>query len=300
MKVGLETGVLKGVSRSFYLSLRLLPKKMRRPAGIAYLLARISDTIADSSEVPAAGRLDCLEKFSEQVSGNSEFESFPPALIAGTPDFREKLLLERSGEVLASMMELSQAEIFLIREVVGTIISGQRLDLERFGNGQAALASDEELEDYTWRVAGCVGEFWTKLGYLTLGKKFSRYPESELLKHAVDYGKSLQLVNILRDLPTDLDTRRCYLPVSNPSEKTELMREFSKWREIALEKVEAGFLYSDKLESRRLRVASVLPAMIAQETLERMQDATIEDLRKRIKIPRHRVYCMVVSTLLSP
>ena len=304
MEAGLETDVLKGVSRSFYLSLRLLPEAMRRPAGIAYLLARISDTIADSAGVSAGERMAALEKFSGQVAGGKSFDAVSVALVEGTPDEREKLLLERAGEVVAAQGELPLAQIFLIREVLAIIISGQRLDLERFGeagvSNPVSLVSDAELEDYTWRVAGCVGEFWTKLGYLTLGEKFSRQAEAELLRYAVDYGKSLQLVNILRDLPEDLANGRCYLPVPDPSYEKVLMESFSKWRKIALERVESGFFYSENLESRRLRTASILPAMIARETLERLEGADLESLRSRIKIPRRRVYAMVFSALVSP
>ena len=39
--------VLKGVSRSFYLTLRVLPKNLRAPIGLAYLLARTADTLTD-------------------------------------------------------------------------------------------------------------------------------------------------------------------------------------------------------------------------------------------------------------
>ena len=38
--------VLKRVSRSFYLSLRILPRSLRTPIGLAYLFARAADTIA--------------------------------------------------------------------------------------------------------------------------------------------------------------------------------------------------------------------------------------------------------------
>ena len=41
-------GLLKGVSRSFYLTLRVLPANLRQPVGLAYLLARAADTIADT------------------------------------------------------------------------------------------------------------------------------------------------------------------------------------------------------------------------------------------------------------
>ncbi|MGZ5554019.1 MAG: squalene/phytoene synthase family protein, partial [Chthoniobacterales bacterium] len=54
--------ILRAVSRSFYLSIRLLPAKLRDPIALAYLLARATDTIADTSEISAALRAEELEK----------------------------------------------------------------------------------------------------------------------------------------------------------------------------------------------------------------------------------------------
>ena len=57
------------------------------------------------------------------------------------------------------------------------IVSGQTLDLQRFadasGENPVALQDDAALEDYAWRVAGCVGAFWTKLGFLKGVSQFS-------------------------------------------------------------------------------------------------------------------------------
>jgi phytoene/squalene synthetase len=38
----------QSVSRSFYLTIRFLPRPLREPVGLAYLLARATDTIADT------------------------------------------------------------------------------------------------------------------------------------------------------------------------------------------------------------------------------------------------------------
>jgi len=59
--------LLASVSRSFYLSIRLLPRKLRAPIGLAYLLARASDTIADSPDVPVATRLQHLASFARMI-----------------------------------------------------------------------------------------------------------------------------------------------------------------------------------------------------------------------------------------
>src|SRR6266404_1303114 len=61
--------LLASVSRSFYLSIRVLPKPLRAPIGLAYLLARASDTIADSAEVPVETRLHHLAAFERMIRG---------------------------------------------------------------------------------------------------------------------------------------------------------------------------------------------------------------------------------------
>ena len=299
----LETDVLKAVSRSFYLSLRFLPAPMRRPAGIAYLLARTSDTIADSASVSVDERIGCLESFSHQVRGEIGAERFPVGLIEGVADEGERTLLKRNEDAIAALVSLSDREQVLVREVLETIIGGQKLDLERFGetNGERirCLPDEAALDDYTWRVAGCVGSFWTKLGITTLGKGFSDFPQEELEELGIEYGKGLQLVNILRDLPEDLKLRRCYLPVRDASNEVELMDEFFKWRTRAVEKVSSGHEYSRMLNTKRLRVASGLPAMIAEQTLQIMEGVSFSRLEERIKVPRTKVYGMIFHAFLS-
>jgi len=157
MRAELETEVLKGVSRSFYLSLRLLPLPMRRAAGIAYLLARTSDTIADSVSGSVGERIDALLDFLKQVMGEHVAKSFPEHFYEGITDPREAMLLLSHLEILEALRGLGAGEIELIHEVLETIVGGQVLDLQRFGNASdelSSLRSAEELEDYAWRVAG--------------------------------------------------------------------------------------------------------------------------------------------------
>ena len=61
--------VLKGTSRAFYLTLRILPGNLRTPVGLAYLLARTADTIADTKTTSAQDRLAALLDFRRQVDG---------------------------------------------------------------------------------------------------------------------------------------------------------------------------------------------------------------------------------------
>lgn len=284
----------KGVSRSFYLSLRLLPAPMRDAAALGYLLARTSDTLADSATLPAADRLEALREFGQAVTGHAAPPVWPTALPAAIADVRERELLTRSGDLIAMLRALPPATADLVREVVTTIIGGQQLDLTRFADATAArpiaLPDAAALDDYAWRVAGCVGEFWTRLGATTLGSAFSTATTATLLPQAAAYGMGLQLVNILRDLPADLAAGRCYLPVGDPGDRAALLACHARWIEIAAGRVAEGDQYAATLRSRRLRAASRLPALLAGATLDRLRGSTWETLQTRVKVPRRRVY----------
>src|SRR5262249_43592585 len=53
--------LLKGVSRSFYLSVRVLPARLRHTVALTYLVARAADTIADTEIISADERLAQLQ-----------------------------------------------------------------------------------------------------------------------------------------------------------------------------------------------------------------------------------------------
>ncbi len=295
----LGKNVLKGVSRSFYITLRLLPLPMRRGASLGYLLARSSDTLADTAAAPVDARVACLDQFRSAVTNHSAAPRWPVALLNAIPDPRERRLLESTAAIFEWLERIPEPEAALVREVFAIITSGQMLDLERFAPAgrkhPIALPDDTALEDYAWRVAGCVGEFWTKLGFLTLGGRFSNATESELLPLGRDYGKGLQLVNILRDLPADLDAGRCYLPVADPIDRGALLICHRHWLGRARQWIGEGKTYSATLKSRRLRAATVLPALLAEKTFDSLAAATWDDLREKIKIPRIAVYQSLIK-----
>jgi farnesyl-diphosphate farnesyltransferase len=207
--------LLKATSRSFYLTLRVLPARVRPQIGLAYLLARTTDTIADTGIVPLAQRLDALQKLRERILGQNSAPLNFGELARHQALPAEQALLEKVEDSLAQLQTLSPADLKLVREVLTIITSGQELDLRRFAGASAenviALKTGAELEDYTYRVAGCVGGFWTKICRVHLFPK-AKLDDELLMANGIRFGKGLQLVNILRDLPEDLRNGRCYLP----------------------------------------------------------------------------------------
>jgi farnesyl-diphosphate farnesyltransferase len=296
-----DVEVLKGVSRSFFLSLRVLPAPMRRGACLGYLLARTSDTLADSVGLPVAVRSEWLLRFKKAVAEKSVAPRWPISLINAASDPKERRLLECSGEIFERLRALPVEEAVLVQEVLEIITDGQLMDLQIFAEASQqhpiVLPDAATLDDYTWKVAGSVGAFWTKLGFLTLGPQFSKAAESELIERGVAYGQGLQLINILRDLPADLAAGRCYLPVKDPQQVPELLEAHARWLTIARRWISEGERYAKELSSWRLRVGTVLPALIAVETVKLLQGVSWEALQKRPKIPRWRVYLLLLRAI---
>src|SRR5207249_10798147 len=67
----LRRSTLRRFSRSFYLSIRLLPQKLRDPVSLGYLLARASDTIADTAEIPIELRTEKLGLLARGIQGEA-------------------------------------------------------------------------------------------------------------------------------------------------------------------------------------------------------------------------------------
>ena len=284
---GPESALLRDVSRSFYLSLRVLPGRMRPAVSLAYLLARASDTLADTAAVPATERLTLLDGFiAEMEGGGAHWRKDLTRFSQNQHHQGEQRLLERLNEAFTLLESLPAAEQHLIREVIATITSGQRLDVERFAQGGGGLPDAAALLDYCHRVAGCVGIFWTRIGFETMGKAFSRSPATELEKMGEHFGKGLQLVNILRDLPEDLSNGRCYLPLANPTDRNLILEAAAQWRKTAHDYLGEGLDYARCMRGKRLKVAAALPALLGKETLTRLDAADWSALEQRIKVPR--------------
>ena len=118
---------------------------------------------------------------------------------------------------MAALGTLTAADGGLVRSVLTTITGGQELDVRRFANAGrgkiTALETAAELDDYA-RIAwpAVWAKFWTKLCRAHLFPD-ADLDEKRLIADGIRFGKGLQLVNILRDLPADLKNGRCYLPL---------------------------------------------------------------------------------------
>src|SRR6266699_2630233 len=135
----------------------------------------------------------------------------PVALAYLQGDAAERALLESLPDCLEWLEQSKIADRDDVRAVLSKITQGQMLDLHRFDNPEEirTLRTGADLDEYTYLVAGCVGKFWTQLCFRHV-PNFVEMSEEEMSALGDEYGKALQLINILRDAGSDLRAGRCY------------------------------------------------------------------------------------------
>src|SRR6266852_4010741 len=280
----LRGSILARVSRSFYLSIRLSPKKLREPVALGYLLARASDTIADTTELPLDLRMENLRLLIRGIQGEALGDAIVGLSASVTPlqkNKAERALIESLQSCFDWLQQSEVPDREEVRAVLEQINRGQVLDLERFRNPKqiAALEKSVELDEYTYLVAGSAGEFWTRLCFRHL-PKFSARSEGDMLGMGKRYGMGLQLIKILREPER-------FQPI------------YRKWREKAERGIEAGLEYANAIRNRRVRVATALPGLIGARTLALLRNAGATALHRRIKVPRKEVRAIVASLIFG-
>ena len=297
--------ILKDVSRSFYLTLRVLPRSVRTQIGLAYLLARTTDTIADTNLAPWKERVERLRQFRERIRYTDALPVDFSDLAQGQDNSAERRLLERSHDTLEMLDAMAPEDRGQIQLLLETITRGQELDLRRFGDGDtlATLQTAKELENYTYHVAGCVGEFWTRLTRKHCFPE-ARLDDDEFLAEAARFGRGLQLVNVLRDLPIDLRHGRCYLPTDeleavnlqpsdllDPNTWGKLKPVYNNWMRTAHTHLSAGWRYTNSVpfDQYRLRLACAWPILLGGKTLDKLGATNPLQPEPRIKATRGEV-----------
>jgi len=311
--------LLKGVSRSFYLTVRVLPQAVRPQIAVAYLLARATDTVADTDLISVNERLEALGQVRERVldktAASVNLRQFSETTQTKRVSDAERMLVGYVEELIACVRKFSEEDQGLIRNVLATIISGQELDLQRFGRADAshtaALPDEAALDDYIYRVAGCVGEFWSRLCRAHL---FPKHPldEAVFLQNGIRFGKGLQLVNVLRDVPADLRQGRCYLPQNRlsglkiapsdllePSNFGHVQSFYNELLSLAEGHLQAGWQYTNTLPRScvRLRLGCAWPILIGLATIAKLRVANVLDADRRVKVSRAQVRRIMFGSL---
>lgn len=163
---------------NFYYSFLVLPRRKREAIYALYAFCRTVDDAVDQG-------------------GSSPSEQ--RRILA---DWRQELRLAYEGRpsqpIAVHLAEVVRAFPIPL-QLLETILDGVEMDIDK-----RRYASFEELFEYCYRVASAVG--------LACIEIFG-YTDPRARDYAVNLGVALQLTNILRDLRTDAERGRIYLPL---------------------------------------------------------------------------------------
>ena len=308
--------LLRDTSRSFYLSLRILPHELREPIGLAYLLARAADTVADTRLIARPDRLAHLQRLRDAYGGAVvDVASVARACLPYQAGAGERRLLERVNEAIARVRGLAPTDRAAVRAVLTTITSGMMFDLERFpGEDAATLTALETLDDldrYTYLVAGCVGEFWTAL-HVAHRPRLRVWNIAEMSGYGVRFGKALQLTNVLRDIPSDLRHGRCYVPAREldtvglvpadllePSKSPRAAPVLARLIDRTLEHYDEAWRYTLAIPRKewRMRLACAWPLLIGLATLSALAAAPDPLAGAPVKISRGAIRAILARSM---
>lgn len=283
----LVESLLARTSRTFALTIPLLPPNLRRQVGVAYLLFRVADSIEDGVQVDRLHKRRLFDAFSKALSDESECAKFvdmcreqPPH-----PDVDCAELMQSMPRILNVACRDAEPCERIFERVRESTAGMQRFTTAGGSQGNVRLKSLVELRQYCYSVAGIVGELLTEL-FLIDNPKLDSIRNPLFLK-APAFGEGLQLVNILKDSSDDLKEGRLFVPTGIPREMLF---------ELAREDLVIAQQYIDLLRENHA-VAGViqfnqLPVSLAVETLER-----VETDGPGSKVPRERVAEIVQEIL---
>lgn len=273
--------LLRDHARSFALTICILPRQLREPLGIAYLLARTSDTLADAGNIPMQRRIAILEDLEATLEAG-DLSGWSPETSPREFSGREAQLIASLPSLIAALVELPAYDEVL--RLWRTILKGQLFDLRRFVPNAPPLDRDE-LEGYCESVAGSVGRTWTVLIAETFPDLLMRSP-MEMEHFGAAYGKGLQLINILRDRIADRVMGRMYV---RDEELSDLLDLAGKW-------LSGGEKYFRALRPGRVRYATELPHALAVSTLDKIRKFPSA---ARVRVSRGKLYWIMASRLAS-
>lgn len=197
-----QGSILESVSRTFALTIPLLPANLKKVIGNTYLLCRIVDTIEDASCISPENKQELSDLFIKTVLGHQPSEHFVVACrgaLTNHPNQDEKDLIENIPRVLRVLQSCDVSQVQAVAQCIQMMSEGMSYFHTR--QNQAGLENFQEFEKYCYVVAGVVGEMLTTVFALHSPAFAKAIAGKKSL--AIAFGQALQMTNILKDSPED-------------------------------------------------------------------------------------------------
>jgi farnesyl-diphosphate farnesyltransferase len=302
--------MLPRVSRTFALCIPLLPPRLEYATLVAYLVCRVADTIEDAPTLEGGEKGRLLHTWADALE-----EGGPAGLgtVFAEPASDDERLVNHADVVRREFHRLPLAHREAVRPWVREMCGGMAEFAQRPLGGIGTL---EDLDRYTYYVAGTVGHLLTRLFRLHDPRPAGRrYERLEAL--ATGFGRGLQLTNIIKDVADDrrrgssfIPRQLCHLAGIRPEELQD-QRHRREARRVVLALIEKAkrhlneaLAYSTTIPRRLygVRLFCLTSLFFAVRTLRLAErDTRLLDPDHKVKISRAEVHRTLVATrLIAP
>jgi phytoene synthase len=263
---------------NFYYSFLFLPRAKRRAIEAVYAFARRGDDIVDSGLPPAEATCQI-------------------ALYRQTLDavYAERGAASDDPELAALAESIRKFKI--PRQPFDDLILGLEMDL-----AGTRYETFEDLSVYCYRVASTIG---------LIAIEIFGYTDLRVRDYAVNLGKALQLVNILRDIQSDARRGRIYLPSADLKQfgvqPDELLSgvcqdAFIRLMEFESDRARHFFAVARQFlppQDRRALIAAEIMAAIYWRLLGRIKKRGYNVFGERVRVPSAEKLWIALSVYLG-
>ena len=262
--------ILPAVSRTFALSIRVLPGALGDAVLAGYLICRIADTIEDEPVMTADRKAVLLDELTRCFDDPAAADAFPDRVRDMQGEPAHVRLTRNADLVFLRFRALPEATRAHVRRWATEMIVGMRKFVLLYPHG-IRIQSIEEYREYCYYVAGTVGYMLTDLWHehaRSIGAE--RY--EVLRQRSRAFAEALQTVNILKDVARDAEHENSiYVP-------EQLLREHGSSH--------AGILAPDHAAQNRAALGALV--QLAWTDLEHAKAYLLMIPRRAVAI---RIFC---------
>lgn len=239
--------ILKETSRTFYIPITFLSKGLQETVSSAYLCMRAIDEIEDHPELPANDKSQLLLSI-HQILQKPFHEDVFAELFEPYQSILPKVTLKLENWIRVCPPGIAER----VLDATSTMAKG----MAKWVQKDWIIKSEEDLDDYTYYVAGLVG--------VMLSDIWKWYDDTETNEHlAIAFGRGLQAVNILRNYKEDETRGVSFFP-----EGWSLEDMFS----YARRNLEKADLYIKDLKTDSIVKFCKIPLVLAHGTLKALME----------------------------
>lgn len=201
--------MLRKVSRTFALSIELLPYVLRESMTLSYLLLRVSDCLEDHDDIPEEQKPELLRLWARVLDGSEPTEELIRRIAYLNPeDDPEVQAAFQAGHYLELLSELPVD----LQKIIVQRVQQTSLGMARWQEHGPFVEDEPAMDDYMHQVAGLVGYLLTEIFAWYSPRIRNRM--DQLLPLSREYGLALQTVNIIRGMRKDYERGWVFVPQS--------------------------------------------------------------------------------------